>query len=203
MATSAVSAIGTTPTTTKQTDLNGLSSEDFFKLLVTELRQQDPLQPTKTSDLIGQVSQIRSIELSKNLTDALTQVTRNQRVAGASELIGKYVTATITGTDGAAQQVSGVVTGVQFDSSGTAVLELDTGQSIPADSVTRITSPENAAAANAAAAAGTSTAPASTTGTTTAASTNAAAATAKTAQTAQDLHPRILPFVNLDGEFHL
>lgn len=195
MATSAVSAIGTTPTTTKKCDLNGLSSEDFFQMLVTELRQQDPLQPTKTSDLIGQVSQIRSIELSKNLTDALSQVTRNQRVAGASELIGKYVTATVTGTDGTAQQISGVVTGVQFDASGGAVLELDTGQSIPADSVTRITSPENAAAA------GANTAPATTGATST--STNAAAATAKTAQTAQAQHPRLLPFVNLDGEFHL
>jgi len=188
MPTSAVSAVGTSPTITKKTDLNGLSSEDFFQMLVTELRQQDPLQPTKTSDLIGQVSQIRSIELSKNLTDALTQVSHNQRVAGASELIGKYVTAIVTGTDGTSQQISGVVTGVQFDASGGAVLELDTGQSIPADSVTRITSPENAAAA------GTNT---------TTAPTNATTATAKTAQTTQNQHPHLLPFVNLDGEFHL
>jgi len=193
MPTSAVSAIGTMPTTAKKTDLNGLSSEDFFKLLVTELRQQDPLQPTKTSDLIGQVSQIRSIELSKNLTDALTQVTQNQRVAGASELIGKYVTATLAGLDGTAQQISGVVTGVQFDSTGSAVLELDTGQSIPADSVTRITSPENAAASGANVA---------TTGTD-AATATAATPAAKTAPAAKDAHPRLLPFFNLDGEFHL
>jgi flagellar basal-body rod modification protein FlgD len=192
MSTSAISTIGATPTTAGKTDLNCLSSEDFFKLLVTELRQQDPLQPTKTSDLIGQVSQIRSIELSKNLTDALTQVTQNQRVAGASELLGKYVTAIMAGLDGTAQQISGVVTGVQFDSAGGAVLELDTGQSIPADSVTRITSAENAAAAGATA-----------TTTTTSATNAAAAATAKTAQTAQPQHPRLLPFINLDGEFHL
>jgi len=188
MPTSAIGAVGTTLTTANKTDLNGLSSEDFFKMLVTELRQQDPLQPSKTSDLIGQVSQIRSIELSKNLTDALAQVTHNQRVAGASELIGKYVTAIVTGTDGTSQQISGVVTGVQFDANGGAVLELDTGQSIPADSVTRITSPENANAA-------------ATTGTTS--TTNATAATAKPAQTAQNQHPRLLPFINLDGEFHL
>jgi flagellar basal-body rod modification protein FlgD len=192
MPTSAVSAVGTTPTASTNCGLNGLTSADFFNMLVTELRQQDPLQPTQTSDLIGQVSQIRSIELSKNLTDALAQVTRNQRVAGASELIGKYVTAIVTGTDGTSQQVSGVVTGVQFDSSGAAVLELDTGQSIPADNVTRITSPENAAVT------GANTVTTGATGTA-----NAAAATAKTAQTAQDLHPRLLPFVSLDGEFHL
>jgi flagellar basal-body rod modification protein FlgD len=198
MATSAVSAVGTTPTAANNCDLNALTSADFFKLLVSELRQQDPLQPAKTSDLVAQVSQIRSIELSKNLTDALTQVTHNQRVAGASELLGKYVTAIVAGTDGTSQQVSGVVTGVQFDASGGAVLELDTGQFVPADSVTHITSPENAAVAAATANATTGSAAA-----TTNATANAAAAAAKTTQTAQDLHPRLLPFVNLDGEFHL
>jgi flagellar basal-body rod modification protein FlgD len=176
--------------------MNSLQSEDFFKILVTELQQQDPLQPSDTSDLIGQVSQIRSIELSKNLTDALTQVSRNQRVAGASELIGKYVTATVEGTDGTAQEVSGVVTSVRFDADGSAVLELDTGQTVPADSVTRITSAENAANAAGSATTGGTTAAASS-------STSAAAATAKTAQTAETLRPRLLPFVSLDGEFHL
>ena len=181
--------------------MNSLQSEDFFKILVTELQQQDPLQPSKTSDLIGQVSQIRSIELSKNLTDALTQVTRNQRVAGASELIGKYVTATVEGTDGTTQEVSGVVTSVRFDADGSAVLELDTGQSVPADSVTRITSAENAASSTA-----NGTTANATTGSTTGATTSttkATTATAKTAQTAETLRPRLLPFVSLDGEFHL
>lgn len=199
MQTSAVSTTSTCGTNATDCGLNTLRSEDFFKMLVTELQQQDPLQPSKTSDLIGQVSQIRSIELSKNLTDALSQVTHNQRVAGASELIGKYVTATVQGTDGATQEVSGVVTSVRFDANGSAVLELDTGQTVPADSVTRITSAENAA--NAAASATTS----GTTATTNS-STSAAAATAKTAQTAQTAQSqptRLLPFVSLDGEFHL
>jgi flagellar basal-body rod modification protein FlgD len=183
-------AAPTTSATTMDRGMNGLRSEDFFKILVTELRQQDPLQPTKTSDLIGQVSQIRNIELSKNLTDALSQISKQQRTAGASELIGKYVTATFAGTDGATQEVSGVVTGVRFDPDGTAVLELDSGQSIPAASVTRITSPENGQSA-------------ATSATTTNSTTTPAATADKTGQTAQAQHPRILPFVSLDGEFHL
>ena len=69
--------------------------------------------------MIGQVSQIRSIELSKNLTDALSQITSQQRTAGASDLLGKYVTATVANTDGSKQDISGVVTGVRFDSDGT------------------------------------------------------------------------------------
>jgi flagellar basal-body rod modification protein FlgD len=193
MQTSAVSTGITSSATPVARGMSGLQSEDFFKILVTELQQQDPLQPGKTSDLIGQVSQIRSIELSQNLTDALTQITRHQRVAGASELIGKFVTATLTGTDGTSQEVSGLVTGVRFDPDGTAVLELDTGQSVPAESVTRITSAANAASAG-------------TTGGTTGATSSSgdsATATNKTEANAKASYPRILPFVSLDGEFHL
>ncbi len=129
----------TAATSPSDRGVSGMKSEDFFNLLVTELKQQDPLQPSKTSDMIGQVSQIRSIELSKQLTDALSQLTRQQHTAGASELIGRSIQATLTAEDGTQQEVSGVVTGVRFDPDGTAILELDTGQAVPAASVTHIT----------------------------------------------------------------
>ena len=134
----------TTSTTTTKTDqgLASLQSEDFFKILVTELQQQDPFEPAKTADMIGQVSQIRSIELSKNLTDALTQLTQQQHTAGTGELLGKFVTATVHGEDGSEAEISGIVTGVRFGSDGAAVLELDTGQTVLAADVTRIAAAE-------------------------------------------------------------
>ena len=39
-------------------DVKSLQSEDFFKLLITELQQQDPLEPSKTEDMIGQVDAV-------------------------------------------------------------------------------------------------------------------------------------------------
>ena len=173
-----------TPTTTDR-GVTGMKSEDFFKLLVTELKQQDPLAPNKTSDMIGQVSQIRSIELSKQLTDALSQLTHQQHTSGASELIGKSVTATLTADDGTEQEVTGVVTGVRFDKDGTAVLELDSGQAVPAADVTHITTT---------AAGGQKTAAA---GGTTAATTDAG----KAAQTSKS--NGLLPWLNLEGAFKL
>jgi hypothetical protein len=104
-------------------------------------------------------------------------------------LIGKYVTATVPDNSGTSQEVSGVVTGVHFDSDGSAVLELDTGQSVPAESVTRITSQQYAAG--------------TTTAGTTSANATTATATDKTAATSKVQYPRLLPFVSLDGEFHL
>jgi flagellar basal-body rod modification protein FlgD len=119
---------------------NALSSDDFFKLLVTELQQQDPLAPAKTGDMINQVAQIRSIELSKNLNDTLQSMTNSNQTAGVSGLLGKLVAAKTLDSDGNVQEITGVVTAIRFADDGTAVLELDTGQTVAAKDVTRIAS---------------------------------------------------------------
>lgn len=139
------SAIGQTPGTvgpTPASGLSGLESEDFFRILVSELKQQDPFEPAKTADMISQVSQIRSIELSGQLTKTLEQMTHQQRVSGVGELIGKYVMAAFSAPDGSEVTIEGVVTGVRFGADGVAVLELDTGQLVRADDVTWITTLE-------------------------------------------------------------
>lgn len=129
---------------TRDRGISSLKSEDFFKILITELQQQDPLEPTKTQDMINSVSQIRSIELSKNLTDTLAGLAQQQRTAGTSDLIGKYVLAAAETEDGGAQPVEGVVTSVRFMSDGNAVLELDSGMAVRSTDVLQITTPEQA-----------------------------------------------------------
>lgn len=147
MATNAITPGSTAAATgvRRERGISSMKSEDFFKMLVTELRQQDPFEPAKTADMIGQVSQIRSIELSTALTGSLEQLSQQQRTAGASELLGKYVTASVPGADGRPSEVSGVVTGVRFNPDGTAVLELDSGASVMAAHVTRVTTLEHSA----------------------------------------------------------
>jgi flagellar basal-body rod modification protein FlgD len=138
--------LGTAGGTGSRTDrgVGALKSEDFFKILITELRQQDPLQPAKTSDMISNVSQIRSIEMSGQLTQTLDTIAKQQRTAGTSEMIGKYVVAVTQGPDGTPLGAEGVVTSVQFASDGTAVLELDSGQTVRASDVAQITTVDEA-----------------------------------------------------------
>lgn len=124
-----------------------LKSEDFFKILTTELRQQDPFEPTKTSDMISQVSQIRDIELNGTLTNTLNQLTQAQTTNGVGGWIGKYIAAKSANADGSPRVVGGVVTGVHITDDGTSVLELDTGENVLAKDVTLVTTPENAQAA--------------------------------------------------------
>lgn len=144
MATSVINGVAgpSTPASSGKFDrgTNALSSDDFFKLLVTELQQQDPLAPAKTGDMISQVAQIRSIELSKNLNDTLQSMTNSNQTVGVSGLLGKLVAAKTLDSDGNVQEITGVVTAIRFADDGTAVLELDTGQTIAAKDVTRIAS---------------------------------------------------------------
>lgn len=124
--------------------VGALKSEDFFRILITELRQQDPLQPAKTSDMISNVSQIRNIEMSGQLTQTLDTIAKQQRTAGTSEMIGKYIVAVTQAPDGTPMGAEGVVTSVQFASDGTAVLELDSGMTVRASDVAQITTVEEA-----------------------------------------------------------
>ncbi|MGE3180879.1 MAG: flagellar hook assembly protein FlgD [Phycisphaerae bacterium] len=140
---------GATATLSKKNDVNSLQSEDFFKLLITELQQQDPLEPTETADMIGQISRIRSIEQSDTLNTTLAQMTSQQKTAGASDMLNKYVVAKTTDGNGNVTNISGVVTGVRFVEDGTAMLDLDSGVSVRAQDVQTVTTPENAAIQNA------------------------------------------------------
>jgi flagellar basal-body rod modification protein FlgD len=138
MQTSAISATTSASSSSSTAGLNRMTSEDFYNLLVTELQQQDPLEPTKTADMIGQVSQIRSIEQSAQLTQTLQQLTQQQRTAGASDLLGKYVEGVGLGADGNAALISGLVTSIRFGSDGTAIIELDSGGMLSANNITRV-----------------------------------------------------------------
>jgi flagellar basal-body rod modification protein FlgD len=67
--------------------------DDFLKLLLTELQNQDPLDPMDNSQILEQMSQIREIESNTRLTDTLEAVLLGQALSTASSLIGRYVEA--------------------------------------------------------------------------------------------------------------
>lgn len=115
-----------------------LGSEDFFRLLITQLTNQDPLEPTGNEELLRQISSIREIELSTALTRSLEQLSGQQRISSASGLIGQFVTA--LGNDGASV-VQGMVRGVRFDAAGQTLLQLADGTELPLERVQTIAPP--------------------------------------------------------------
>ena len=80
---------------------NALDSESFMKLLITQLQNQDPTEPTSNEALLTQLSQMRSLQASVELEDTIKQLTDNQSSAAtaafassSASLIGRIVTAT-------------------------------------------------------------------------------------------------------------
>jgi flagellar basal-body rod modification protein FlgD len=119
-----------------------LGGDDFFKLLIAQLTNQDPLQPTTNQELLQQISSIREIELSTTLTHSLQALGDQQRFGSASTLIGRFVTG--TAGDGSSSAVSGTVVGVRFASDGKAVLQLDSGTELPLEQVQNVVSARQA-----------------------------------------------------------
>ena len=74
----------------------GMNKDDFLKLFVTQLQNQDPLNPQDSSQFIGQLAQLTQVEqaynTNTNLQSLLTQGS-NSTTVGAISLIGKQVQA--------------------------------------------------------------------------------------------------------------
>lgn len=136
-----------TPVTSQQQatsrGFSDLGSEDFFRLLITELQSQDPMKPTDNQQLMDQLSSIRQMEQSVTLNKTLQALAAEQRFGATSGLIGHYVTGTVTDNAGQSHELSGVVIGVRFDKQGQAILELHNGSSLPASKVEQVTLVEN------------------------------------------------------------
>ena len=82
-----------TETTTKN---DALGKEAFLKLLVTQLQNQDPLNPLDDKEFIAQLAQFSSLEQMTNISNgitALTEKTTQQDMLSAVNYIGKEVTA--------------------------------------------------------------------------------------------------------------
>jgi len=112
----------------------GLKASDFIKMMITQLQNQDPLQPTSNQDLLNQMSQIGQLESSTDLQSSLKTMTVQQTLGSAGNLIGKMV----TGQDDHGKPLKGLVNSVKVVD-GAVSLELDNGSELSMSNVTGIT----------------------------------------------------------------
>jgi flagellar basal-body rod modification protein FlgD len=120
---------GATAQTTAQTP----GKDMFLKLLVAQLKYQNPMQPVDSSQFMAQTAQFTMVEKLEAMaaqTDALVAGEASQRAAG---LLGRQVS--YLDHDGVAQ--TGVVTGTRFGTDG-PVLVLGTTE-IPLGDVREVT----------------------------------------------------------------
>jgi flagellar basal-body rod modification protein FlgD len=73
-----------------------LGKEDFLNLLITQLQNQDPLNPTDSTEFTAQLAQFSSLEQLNNVNDNLEQLQKFQASTNNSQavsLLGKEITA--------------------------------------------------------------------------------------------------------------
>lgn len=107
-----------------------LGKNDFLNLLVTQLRYQDPLEPTDDKEFIAQMAQFSSLEQMQNMNSVMSN-------SQAFNLIGKDVTASVTDpTTLEVKTVQGLVSTVKM-SNGKTYLVVN-NQEVEADNVTEV-----------------------------------------------------------------
>ena len=106
--TTAATSLYSTPST--RTPTQAFDSEMFLKLLVTQLKNQDPSSPMDSTQMISQTSQLASMQQLTSLNSATTNSYNLQMRSAAANVLGKSVT--WTGADGSAK--TGLATAVSF-----------------------------------------------------------------------------------------
>lgn len=93
-----ISSLGTTLQTTSTTTGAdaALGRDAFLKLLITQLRYQDPLSPMENEAFLAQLAQFSSVEQMQQLNESLSAsvaFSQSQANSAATSLIGKNVRA--------------------------------------------------------------------------------------------------------------
>ena len=71
-----------------------MGSDTFLKLLVAQLKYQDPSKPADTTAMMAQTAQFQMVEKLKQLADQNTQMLSEQQATSAIALVGRSVSYT-------------------------------------------------------------------------------------------------------------
>ncbi|OXS25115.1 MAG: hypothetical protein BI182_05100 [Acetobacterium sp. MES1] len=126
---STAAATSATTTSTKKTGTS-LDMDDFLKLMVAQLQNQDMNNTADTSQYTTQMAQFSMVQ-------ALTELNEMTKTVYSMSLIGKDITLAENASDGSLHVVSGVVEGVNlYDGDAQVIVN---GVSYPMSSIMEVT----------------------------------------------------------------
>ena len=94
----AVAPAGTAPSSSDQptTSMDGpntqLDRDAFLKLLVAQLKYQDPTKPADTSQMVAQSAQLTMVDRLNEIASQMTASGTSQKLSLASSIVGKEIT---------------------------------------------------------------------------------------------------------------
>lgn len=97
--------------------------QSFLKLLVAQMKNQDPTSPMESTDYVAQLATFSQVEQTVQINNRLDQILQASTFAQAGDLIGKHVTS-------AEGDVAGYVKEVRLFSDGILAVLAD-GRELP------------------------------------------------------------------------
>lgn len=85
-------AVAPAPAPTAAASRSTLSQEDFFQIMISELVNQDPLEPMDNGQMLDQLTQLQNLEATSKLTEGIEALLLGQQISSAGVLIGQQVT---------------------------------------------------------------------------------------------------------------
>ncbi|AEP90780.1 flagellar hook capping protein [Bacillus subtilis subsp. subtilis str. RO-NN-1] len=123
-------------TNTVSTNNSSLGKDEFLKILMTQVQNQDPLNPVDDKEFISQMATFSSLEQMMNLNTTMTQfVEKQDPFTTYLDWMGKEVSWT---ADGGATEKTGTVSSVK-QSKGKYYLILNDGTEISPSNVLAVT----------------------------------------------------------------
>jgi len=110
---------------------------DYMKLLVTQLQNQNPLEPLDNNEMAAQLAQFSELEQLENMNASFSRVLDSVQQSYASSLIGKDVSFEVRAADGGLETKTGEVEEVIMEDDGDITLVVD-GQNVRLADVTAI-----------------------------------------------------------------
>ena len=86
---------------------------DYLKLLVTQLQNQNPLEPLNNNEMASQLAQLSQLGQIESLNSKFSDVLSTAERSSASSLVGKKVAFSNTTGSGSTETLTGTVSEVQ------------------------------------------------------------------------------------------
>jgi flagellar basal-body rod modification protein FlgD len=128
----------TTPATTSVTRTDQMDKDVFLKLLVAQMRYQDPGNPASTTEFMAQTATFSQVEKLEQLATQNAELLTLQRSLSAGALVGHAVS--YTAEDGTT--VTGTVSSVRFPSDEEPAAVVG-GVSVPLGRLTEVALPQS------------------------------------------------------------
>ena len=99
-----------------------MDKDDFLKLLVVQMKHQDPLEPMKNTEAIAQMAQFSALEQMVKVGESMTLMAKGNERMETQNLLGKKVSYYSLNKENFA---TGVVSAIHYEKDGEARITVD------------------------------------------------------------------------------